>query len=878
MNRNAPRRRINENGRPLLQWFFLCSCLLFSHIGTAAPAVTLTKAGGGLDLQAQTEFLRDEAGTLKLSDVMRPETAKGFALPDEQGLNFGFTRAVYWYRVSLLNPQDSRLSNWVLEVAWPPLDLIDLYVLQGNRLIEHRPSGDNRPPGSAGIKHRNFSFPINIPPGSQVTLYLRAYIDGAHQFPVSIWPAEVFSAKTASTDMVLGMFYGIILVMLVYNLLIYIGVRDRVYPYYLFFLASIAAVLLNLDGLLYPLLWDWAPWLIDPSPALTTALAVLAMLIFVRVSLQTQKYTPRLDKILIAAATISAIGVVLPFFMPAAEVTFVNAAMAAIMTLLTATIVVVQARDGRRVARFYGIVWAALLIGIFTKVLQVNGILPVNTFTMYPIHIGICFLVTLLSLALVDQINTQRRETARLAKEAAEAESSARNAILGRMSHELRTPMNAIIGFNELAQREEVESRRRDHQQHIDRAARSLLKLINEVLDYSRFEAGALKLQPEAFPLQSLLDQVQAQTLPLAEAKGLQLLGHCDPELPHTVIGDATRIGQVLLGLLDNAIKFTKQGEVKLDVKLRSPVDEHCDIEFSVSDTGSGIPAEQLANLHHPLAQGDESMTRSQSGIGLGLTLNRRLIELMGGKLHVDSRPGQGSTFSFTLSLPVSEDREDEAQSAENATVNTIDPSRRTSGMQVLLAEDNALNRRLASEMLNDAGLFLDMAEDGKQAVEYATNNSYDLIFMDLQMPVTDGLEATRQIRALPGHGETPIVAMTANSSPQDRAAAHKAGMNGFLAKPIDTKHVMATLLRWAPISGSEDDSAEFESHFDELFASVQQHDFHAQSLCEALRGRMESRYGAQRCEDLVTALENFDFSTAEALMNEMSHSRENPL
>jgi signal transduction histidine kinase/CheY-like chemotaxis protein len=847
----------------------LCLMLgLLAFDATAANTpIKLIEHSNGLEVQRQTTFLKDDKGQLKYEDVIRNPIARQFVKPDEKGLNFGFTSAAYWYRLDIENPLDAIAKNWVIEIAWPPIDYLDFYVQRDNQLTETRHSGDQRAPGAAGIKHRNFSFPVAVKPGESITVYLRAQIDGSHQLPIKIWSQDGFFNVTASGNMALGMFYGIILVMLVYNLLIFAGARGAVYPYYLVFLVSIAGVLLSIDGFLYPILWALKPSMINGSLPMFVAMAVLSMLMFVRVSLQTRHYTPRLDKVLVVGAIICAAYVLLPIWKPGTAITFINSVLAAFMTVFATTVILVQALNGRRVARFYGVVWAALLIGIFTKVLQVNGLLPVNVFTVYSIHIGVCFLVTLLSLALVDQINTERREHERLEKEKAEAESSARNTILGRMSHELRTPMNAIIGFTDLALREKIDSKRRDHLRHIERASRSLLKLINDVLDFSRSEAGNLQMQPAPFALQPLLDQVISQIQVSASNKGLQVLHNYDKRLPPALLGDAARLEQILFCLMDNAIKFTEAGEVELSVQLKSQKNDMCIVTFMVMDTGIGLSDLEQANILTPLSQADESMTRRQSGIGIGLTLNRKLIELFGGKLSVQSESGHGSRFSFELTLPIAAmSLKDEDDAATTPGTNNLED--RVRGLQILLAEDNDLNQRLASEILNDMGVLLDIAKDGSEAVDAASTQSYDLILMDLQMPVMDGLTATRKIRELANCKTTPIIAMTANHSAQDRAAAHEAGMNGFLAKPLDIKHLMSVLDRWAPQKDTTLDEAEYNDRFKELMSCIELRDFHAQGLCEALSPTLTSRFGKAQVDELAAALQNFDFDHAIDLLN----------
>jgi signal transduction histidine kinase/CheY-like chemotaxis protein len=380
-------------------------------------------------------------------------------------------------------------------------------------------------------------------------------------------------------------------------------------------------------------------------------------------------------------------------------------------------------------------------------------------------------------------------------REAAEAGSRAKSQFLAKMSHEIRTPMNAIIGFADLALRSASDARRLEHLQHIDSAARSLLHIINDILDLSKIEAGKLVLEARDFDLRGLLQRVCGLFQVQATARNLQLVLDLAPGVPAFVRGDPQRLEQVLMNLFGNALKFTEQGRVELAVR-SEPSDVAGNIvAFAVSDSGIGISAEQQARLFTPFVQADDSTTRKYGGTGLGLAISRQLVELMGGKLTLESRPGQGSVFRFALPLAAAQAAPASAPEARQPVRTAA--ARHIDGARILLAEDNALNRRLVAEILGDTGAILDIAEDGAAAVAAVQEKTYDLVLMDMQMPEMDGLEATRSIRALRGFAGLPIIAMTANAMEQDREACLAAGMNDFLAKPIDAEQTLRVLAKW---------------------------------------------------------------------------------
>ncbi|MEK6805442.1 MAG: 7TM diverse intracellular signaling domain-containing protein [Pseudomonadota bacterium] len=839
--------------------------LLAVSFATRAAPLTLTEDGSGRELSAEVEILRDEAGRLSYAEVTQAATVARFAPAGPQGLNFGFTRAAYWYRFTLDNPSDSTQRDWVLEIAWPPLDFLDAYVESGGA-VQHLQSGDQRPPGAAGISHHNFALPLFLPPGASATVHLRAQIDGAHQLPLKLWNAQAFYENSARDNMLFGMFYGIMLVMVIYNLLIYFVLRDVSYGYYLLFLISIAALLVNLDGFAFPWLWSLSPKLINGSVPVTIALASVFVPRFIQVSLQTRQHTPRLHRLLNAGFALALIGVVLPFVLPIMESTFINALIGAVTTVLMAAVIAVQAAQGRRTARFYAVVWAALLVGIVAKVMQVNGMLPVNAFTVYSIHIGACLLVTLVSLALADQINNERRERARLLREKAEARADAQSEFLAKMSHELRTPMNAIVGFTDLALRDRSEEKRIQHLRLIDGASRSLLGIVNNVLDLTRIESGKLSLEETDFNLPAQLDKVLSLMRPSAR-KGVALKLNLGDDVPAMLVGDPLRLEQVLVNLVNNALKFTERGEVELNVRA-DPVDaSRAHLEFSVRDTGVGIAGDRLPQLFKPFTQADQSTTRKYGGSGLGLTICKQLVELMGGRLTAQSTPGQGSEFRFDLNLPVSrQPLTAPPKFALREPVSETEAAQRTRGAKVLLVEDNAMNRRLAREILGDAGVLLDFAEHGGEAVDAVQKKAFDLVLMDVQMPVMDGYEATRRIRALPGFDTLPIIAMTANALNQDREQAAAAGMNDFLAKPIDATQVLEMLAKWLPLRTV---GPKLEDQLERLAQLLAARDFQAQACLRDLEVQLRQQ-DERIARALTTALEGFDFEAALAALRQL--------
>lgn len=784
----------------LLAVFFTA---IFSALVNAQPLI-ITKDNAEskepLLLYKHIQLIDAGSNNIKFEQLQQQLNSLPKTKLEHPNANVSFTSNYYWLVFSVSNTKQ-QTQFYYLEAARPITDQVTLYQKDSSGNVSLMQSGDAIPFSQRAFAHRKSVFKVQLPPNQTSQFFVNLKSDGeALDLGVKLSTSEVFLFETYTEQLVFGVFYGILFLAGITYLFFYLALRDKSFLFYGLYVSLIGLMQFAIDGLFYQYFGPSAGMYSLKGVILFATLGSLSFVLYTRSFLQINQTFGWLNtayKTLIATLALLSLSVILPFSIPTFSYLVVNV-FALLALLVTVVGIVIKHNKNEKVDAFFSIGIGFLALGITVFILNNFSLVPSSFITANGSKFGTGAEVIFLSLSMSNLIRKLRSEKEKAQAEAlrkSEDMSELKSYFMKNMSHELRTPLNAIVGITNVMLSENLDARVKANFEIIKYSSYSLLSSVNDILDFNQIEKGEITLNQHEFAPKALFKQIELNARKQATDKGLIFTFEVD-DLPAYLLGDDARLTQITNNVLSNAIKFTNSGYVSTKVQVVSRFDEQIELQLTISDSGVGIPKDKMDSIYEAFTQESINNKRKFGGLGLGLSIVKKLVELYKGSINIESKVAQGTTCTIVLPFVVTN-----KVLVDNAPAKpSIGEQKSASNkpLTILLVEDNSMNQMVMKLLIKKwENTTLTIANHGAECLEHLQQQEFDIVLMDLQMPVMDGYEAAIAIRAGEagvGNISIPIIALTADITQGTEQRVKQIGMDRYLTKPVNQELLLETV------------------------------------------------------------------------------------
>ena len=764
----------------------LIGIFLLSLQNASAQFLLKEDAAEKISIHSESEYVDVGQENLTLEQVIHSKNLH-FKSMQHENTDLGFTSHNFWVRFQLKNSTQDELF-YFFETARPITDVAELYMINHDNKVTKYVSGDAIPYAERSFKLRKTIFKISLAANEQQQFYLHVKSDGEQlSMPMILLSTENLLEESSFEQFVFGFFYGILIIAAILYLFFFFAMRDKTFLYYSMYVVFIGLLQFSIDGYFYKFVTPDSGWFSLHAVIIFSCIANFFLGRYAQVFLKIKVYSRFINNAFYVLYALDLILFLSLFFIPKAlefSYPIANGLGLILLLLIIASLGIIYSKTGM-IDRFFAIGLFFLISGFVVFILKNFSILPLTFWTENGSKFGTGLEVIFLSLSmanLIRNLKEEREELQTVALQRSEEMNDLKSYFLSNISHELRTPLNAILNTAKAMGNDSKDKQVQDGSQIIKYSTYSLLSSVNDILDFSKIEKNEIKLELADFDLVKAVEHIANNFAREAIDKGLDFTFQKGEELPEMVKGDAARLSQILHNVLSNALKFTNEGFVKFKLEAKKEKANKVVIIFTISDTGVGISKEKINSIYDSFSQEGINNKRKFGGLGLGLYIVKHLIDLHQGKIKMDSTTSLGTVCEIQLNYETAEVIKQE--------INTEALEYDLKGKAILVVEDNAMNqmviKMITKKWLNTT---VDFANNGEEGVKKLTENHYDIILMDLQMPIMDGYEATIAIRngeAGENKKSIPIIALTADVMETTKTRVIEIGMNKYLSKPVD--------------------------------------------------------------------------------------------